>query len=132
MHYVVIITVILGLALAITLIRQKLFANRPATPPEDVDLLNNPISHAVSKESHGTDGKTIPIYELNNIAQANTLKALLEDNGIECMIHSFTDYAYGDVWQSQKGWGLLKVLAKDQDKANDLIDAFLEAKEEGK
>ena len=48
------------------------------------------------------------------------------------MIHSFTDYAYGDVWQSQKGWGLLKVLAKDQDKANDLIDAFLEAKEEGK
>jgi len=130
MQFVIIITILIGLAILVNAIRRRFFANRPAVPPEELDLLNNPISHAVPQEAHDPDEKTIPIYKLSNIAEANTLKALLEDNGIDCMVHSFYDLAYDGIWQAQKGWGVLKVLEKDQDKANDLIDAFLETKDQ--
>lgn len=130
MQFVIIITIIIGLILLIKFIRQRFFSNKPATPPIEVDLLNNPISHAVPEEAHDPSETTIPIYKLNNIAEANTLKALLEDNGIDCMVHSFYDSALDGLWQEQKGWGVLKVLAKDQFKAEDLIDAFLKAKDQ--
>src|SRR3989339_632081 len=130
MQFVIIITILIGLAILVNAIRRRFFANRPAVPPEELALLNNPISHAVPQEAHDPDEKTIPIYKLSNIAEANTLKALLEDNGIDCMVHSFYDLAYDGIWQAQKGWGVLKVLEKDQDKANDLIDAFLETKDQ--
>jgi tetratricopeptide (TPR) repeat protein len=130
MQFVVIIAIIIGLPVLITIIRQRFFSNRPAEPPDEVDLLNNPISHVMPEETHGPDETTIPIYKLSNIAEAHALKALLEDHGIDCMVHSFMDYAYGGIWQAQKGWGVLKVLAKDQAKAEDLIDAFLKAKDQ--
>lgn len=133
MQFVVIITIILGLALVVILIRQRFYADKPAAPPEepeDVDIAGSPISHASPEETHDPNETTIPIYKLSNIAEAETLKALLEENGIDCMVHSFYDSAYDGLWQAQKGWGVLKVLAKDTAKAEDLIDAFLEAKEQ--
>ncbi len=133
MNLVVVAAIIFGLALLITIIRQRFFSDKSAEPPElpdEVDMLNNPISHAIPEEAHDPSETTIPIYKLSNIAEANTLKALLEDNGIDCMVHSFMDYAYDGIWQAQKGWGVLKVLAKDQAKAEDLIDAFLEANDQ--
>ena len=133
MHFVVIITAILGLALVVILVRQRFYADKPAAPPEepeDVDIAGNPISPALHQETHDPNETTIPIYKLSNIAEAETLKALLEENGIDCMVHSFYDFAYDGLWQSQKGWGVLKVLAKDTAKAEDLIDAFLKAKDQ--
>ena len=134
MQFVVIIAIILGLALLVTIIRQRFYSDKPAAPPDEVDLLNNPISHAMPGEAHDPQGDpdetTIPIYKLSNIAEAHALKALLEDHGIDCMINSFYDSAYDGLWQAQKGWGVLKVLAKDQFKAEDLIDAFLKAKDQ--
>ena len=130
MQFVVIVAIIIGLPVLITIIRQRFFSNRPAEPPDEVDLLNNPISHAMPEETHDPDETTIPIYKLSNIAEAHALKTLLEDHGIDCMINSFYDSAYDGLWQAQKGWGVLKVLAKDQFKAEDLIDAFLKAKDQ--
>lgn len=131
MQFVVIIAIIVGLPVLITIIRQRFFSDKPAEPPEEVDLLNNPISHAMpegTRDSQGDpDETTVPIYKLRNLVEAGALKALLEEHGIDCMVHSFMDYAYDGLWQAQKGWGVLKVLAKDQAKAEDLIDVFLES-----
>lgn len=130
MNLVVVAAIIFGLALLVTIIRQRFYSNKSSDPPDEVDMLNNPISHAMPEEAHDPDETTIPIYKLRNLVEAGALKALLEEHGIDCMVHSFMDYAYDGIWQAQKGWGVLKVLAKDQAKAEDLIDAFLEANDQ--
>jgi len=131
MNLVVVAAIIFGLALLVTIIRQRFYNDKPSALPNEVDMLNNPISRAMLEEAHDPQGDsnetTVPIYKLRNLVEAGALRALLEDHGIDCMVHSFMDYAYDGIWQAQKGWGVLKVLAKDQAKAEDLIDAFLEA-----
>jgi len=122
--------VVIGLVLLVNFIRQRLFGSKPDKPHEEVDLLNNPISHASVEETHDSGEKTIPIYKLNNITEAETLKALLEDNGIDCLAYSFHDFAYDSLWQDEKGWGVLKVIAKDKSKAETLIDDFIKAKDQ--
>lgn len=130
MNFILVIAIIIGLALLVIFIRQRFYANKPAEPLEETDLLGNPISRAQPEEAHEPDETTVPIYKLSNIAEAETLKALLEDNGIDCLVHSFHDTAYDGIWQAQKGWGILKVMAKDQAKAERLIDEFLKARAE--
>ena len=122
--------IVIGLVLLVNFIRRRLFGSKPDKPPEELDLLNNPISRTSAEEPHDPGEKTIPIYKLNNIAEAETLKALLEDNGIDCMVQSFHNSAFDRLWQDEKGWGILKVLEKDESKSKALIDEFLKVKDQ--
>lgn len=128
MQYVIVVALFIGLAVLIIRIRQRLFDNKDRPPEKDMGILNTPIDQAETAELHNTNENIIPVYKFSNIVEAGTLKALLEDNGIDCMVNSFHNSAYDGPWQSQKGWGILKVPAKDQDKAENLIDAFLKDK----
>jgi tetratricopeptide (TPR) repeat protein len=128
MYFIIIIAALAGVALLIIFIRRKLFDNKPIEEPDNVDLLGNPISHAAPGREHDPSEKTIPIYGLSSLGEADALKALLEENGIDCMVQSFHDYAYDGLWQSQKGWGVLKVLEKDKPKAEELIADFLKTR----
>lgn len=71
--------------------------------------------------------ETVPVAKLNNLAEAQVLKGLLEENGIVCLVNSFEDYAYDGIWQTQKGWGVLRVLEKDRVEAERLVVSFVEA-----
>lgn len=73
--------------------------------------------------------ETVPIYGLDNAAEAVTLKSMLEDNDIACIIDSFENRFYSGVWQSQQVWGILKVLTKDQARAESLISTYFKALE---
>ena len=44
-----------------------------------------------------------------NEAEANVIKSVLEEHVIYAEIKSFHDTAYDDLFQSQYGWGLIRV-----------------------
>ena len=62
-----------------------------------------------------------------NEAEANVIKSVLEDNGIYAEIKSFHDTAYDGLFQSQYGWGLIRVSEKDLPEARRIIDEWRNA-----
>jgi len=56
-----------------------------------------------------------------NEAEAIAIKNLLEDNSIHAVIQSFHDTAYNGLYQTQYGWGVIKVHENDYQKAKDII-----------
>jgi len=62
-----------------------------------------------------------------NEAEANVIKSVLEDNGIYAEIKSFHDTAYDGLFQSQYGWGLIRVSEKDLPEAQSIIEEWRNA-----
>jgi len=48
-----------------------------------------------------------------NAAEANVIKMILEENGISSEIRSFHDTAYDGLFQTQYGWGVIRVSEED-------------------
>ena len=59
-----------------------------------------------------------------NEAEANVIKSVLADNGIYAEIKSFHDTAYDGLFQSQYGWGLIRVSDKDLSEARRIIEEW--------
>lgn len=65
-----------------------------------------------------------------NEAEANVIKSLLEEHGIYAEIKSFHDTAYDGLFQSQYGWGLIRVSEADFDEAQRIVKEWSNASPE--
>ena len=63
-------------------------------------------------------------------AEALALEKLLYDHNISSEIVSYRDTAYDGLFQTQKGWGVLKVEQDDFLKAKEIITKWKEASPE--
>jgi len=62
-----------------------------------------------------------------NEAEANVIKSVLEEHGIYAEIKSFHDTAYDGLFQSQYGWGVIRVSETDFAKAQRIIKEWTNA-----
>ena len=62
-----------------------------------------------------------------NEAEANVIKSVLEEHGIYAEIKSFHDTAYDGLFQSQYGWGLIRVAEQDLAEAQRIIEEWRNA-----
>ena len=62
-----------------------------------------------------------------NEAEAIALKAILEQHGIQAKIVSFHDTAYDGLFQSQYGWGVIKVKEADYLLAQNIVTEWIES-----
>ena len=65
-----------------------------------------------------------------NEAEANVIKAVLEEHGIYAEIRSFHDTAYDGLFQSQYGWGLIRVSEEDFAEAQRIVKEWRNASPE--
>jgi type III secretory pathway lipoprotein EscJ len=65
-----------------------------------------------------------------NEAEANVIKSVLEEQGIYAEIRSFHDTAYDGLFQSQYGWGLIRVSESDFAKAQRIVREWRNASPE--
>jgi len=65
-----------------------------------------------------------------NEAEANVIKSVLEEHGIHAKIQSFHDTAYDGLFQSQYGWGLIRVSEADFNEAKRLVKKWRDASPE--
>jgi hypothetical protein len=66
------------------------------------------------------------VYRPEDEFMANTLRDLLEQNGIPAMIHSFQIPAYDGLARMMRPvWGEILVEEANMDKAKELIEGFL-------
>jgi type III secretory pathway lipoprotein EscJ len=65
-----------------------------------------------------------------NDAEANAIKSVLEEHGIYAEIKSFHDTAYDGLFQSQYGWGIIRVSEADFDEAQRIVDEWRSASPE--
>ncbi len=65
-----------------------------------------------------------------NEAEANVIKSILEENGIHAEIRSFRDTAYDGLFQSQYGWGVIRVAEADAEEAKKIIQEWRDASPE--
>lgn len=62
-----------------------------------------------------------------NEAEANVIKSVLEEHGIYAEIKSFHDTAYDGLFQSQYGWGVIRVSEVDLIEAKRIIEEWKNA-----
>jgi len=62
-----------------------------------------------------------------NEAEANVIKSILEEHGIYAEIKSFRDTAYDGLFQSQYGWGLIRVSERDFSEAQRIVEEWKNA-----
>jgi hypothetical protein len=62
-----------------------------------------------------------------NEAEANAIKSILEEHGIYAEIKSFHDTAYDGLFQSQYGWGIIRVSETDFEEAQGIIQEWKDA-----
>lgn len=67
------------------------------------------------------------LIKSENEAEANVIKAILEEHGIYSQIKSFHDTAYDGLFQSQYGWGVIMVSEADFLKAKKIINEWRNA-----
>ena len=65
-----------------------------------------------------------------NAAEANVIKMILEENGIAAEIRSFHDTAYDGLFQSQYGWGVIRVCEADLLKAQRIVKEWKDSSPE--
>ena len=61
------------------------------------------------------------LYQPENDSEADVLKKVLEQHGIAVRVVSFHDTAYDGLFQSQRGWGVIRVAEEDFDRALEII-----------
>jgi hypothetical protein len=69
----------------------------------------------------------IKLITPENEAEANVIKSILEENGIYAETKSFHDTAYDGLFQSQYGWGLIRVSEIDFPEAQRIIQEWEDA-----
>jgi hypothetical protein len=67
------------------------------------------------------------LMQPENEAEANVIKSVLEERGIYAEIKSFHDTAYDGIFQSQYGWGLIRVADTDFPEAKRIIEEWKNA-----
>ena len=67
------------------------------------------------------------LVQPENAAEANAIKSLLEEQGIHAEIQSFHDTAYDGLFQSQYGWGVIRVYEADFPKAKRIVEEWKHA-----
>ena len=65
-----------------------------------------------------------------NEAEANVIKSVLKEQGIYAEIKSFHDTAYDGLFQSQYGWGLIRVSEEDFAEAQRIVKEWRNASPE--
>ena len=65
-----------------------------------------------------------------NAAEANVIKMILDENGIDAEIKSFHDTAYDGLFQSQYGWGVIRVSEDDFPEAQRIVEEWRNASPE--
>ena len=75
-----------------------------------------------------TENQTMKdLIKPDNEAEANVIKSILEEHGISAEIKSFHDTAYDGLFQSQYGWGLIRVSETDFPEAQNIIQEWKNA-----
>ena len=64
------------------------------------------------------------IYTPANDAEADALQSVLQEHNIYSEVVSFHDTAYDGLYQSQYGWGVIKVNEEDTSVAQKIINAW--------
>lgn len=72
----------------------------------------------------------INLIKPENEAEANVIRSVLEENGIYAEVKSFHDTAYDGLFQSQYGWGVVRVSEADFAEAKRIIDEWKKASPE--
>jgi hypothetical protein len=72
----------------------------------------------------------IDLIKPENAAEANLIKMILEENRIAAEIRSFHDTAYDGLFQSQLGWGVIRVSEEDYHEAKRIIEEWKNASPE--
>lgn len=73
----------------------------------------------------------IHFYQAPNEFMANSVKDLLEQNGVPAVIHSFQIPAYdGLAMVMRPNWGEVLVEEADRERAQELLDVFLASAED--
>ncbi len=67
------------------------------------------------------------VVQPENEAEANAIKSLLEEQGIHAEIQSFHDTAYDGLFQSQYGWGVIRVSEADLPEAKRIVEEWKHA-----
>lgn len=67
------------------------------------------------------------VVQPENEAEANAIKSLLEEQGIYAEIQSFHDTAYDGLFQSQYGWGVIRVSEADFPEAKRIVEEWKHA-----
>jgi type III secretory pathway lipoprotein EscJ len=62
-----------------------------------------------------------------NEPEANAIKSILEEHGIYAEIKSFHDTAYDGLFQSQYGWGTIRVSESDFLEARRIVEEWFDA-----
>lgn len=66
------------------------------------------------------------IATLDNEIQARLLSALLTEEGIVHLLHSYHDSAYDGLFQAERGWGHIEAEEQDGERILELIDGMKE------
>jgi hypothetical protein len=72
-------------------------------------------------------GKTKRIATLDNEIQARLLSALLDEEGIAHVLHTFHDSAYDGLFQAERGWGRIEADEQHEERILQLIDELKES-----
>jgi len=70
------------------------------------------------------------LIEPKDEAEANIIQLILKEHGILVEIKSFHDTAYDGLFQAQYGWGFIRVLEADFQKAKKIIEEWKKASPE--
>ena len=65
-----------------------------------------------------------------NEAEANAIKSVLKEHGMHAEIKSFHDTAYDGLFQSQYGWGVIRVSEADFTEAQRIVKEWRNASPE--
>jgi hypothetical protein len=89
----------------------------PANPADRKATASMSMGHSTLKT----------LMKPENEAEANVIKSVLEEHGIYAEIKSFHDTAYDGLFQSQYGWGLIRVAEEDLPEAQRIIEEWRNA-----
>jgi len=64
------------------------------------------------------------LFQPANDAEAAIVKKILAQHGIKAHLISYHDTAYDGLFQSQKGWGIVRVPANDYQEAKRIIEEW--------
>jgi hypothetical protein len=67
------------------------------------------------------------LIQPQNDAEAAAIKAVLEEQGISAEIRSYHDTAYDGLFQSQYGWGVIRVAEGDFEEAKRIVEEWYAA-----
>lgn len=67
------------------------------------------------------------LIQPENEAEAGAVKAILEKQGIYAEIRSYHDTAYDGLFQSQYGWGVIRVSESDFAEAKRIVEEWYRA-----